>query len=86
MEKDRNEVLQDFGHALAALISSAMPDVTPEGARELGSALKMGVGTIQVLVNLEPFTIVGSLRWADRSRPPLLLFRIDAGSPPEMVH
>ena len=81
MEKDRSEVLQDFGHALAALMGSALSDLAPEKALLLSTALENGAGSIQVIVNTDPFVVVGAVRWADRSQPPSVLFRIDAGPP-----
>ena len=78
---EREVLLQDFGNALAALMGSALSDLTPGKARLLLNALENGTGTIQVIVNTDPFIIVGAVRWADRSQPPSVLFRIDACLP-----
>ena len=83
---DREVLLQDFGHALAALMGGALSDLNPEKARLLAGALENGTGTIQVLVNTEPFIIVGAVRWADRSQPHSELFRIDADCLSDLGH
>ena len=50
---DREVLLQNFGHALAALMGSALSDLPPEKARLLVGALENGTGTIQVLVHTD---------------------------------
>jgi hypothetical protein len=73
---DRGRLLDDFKKAVAGVLTAAMEGMSDENKIALATILQRDPGSLRLHVRLEPLTISGAVFSADRSTPPIELFRI----------
>lgn len=83
---DREEVFVDYCTALARLVTVALSALKPDAQAVIASEIEQRNATIQIMSSMDPVNVVGSLRPVDRSKPPIVLFRIGMGLPSTTEH
>jgi hypothetical protein len=78
---DKGRSLDDFKKAIAGVLTAAIEGMTDENKIALAKILQNDPGSLRLHVRLEPLIISGAVFAADRSLPPIELFRIDGSSP-----
>ena len=73
---DKGRSLDDFKKAIAGVLTAATEGMSDENKIALAKILQNDPGSLRVHVRLEPLIISGAVFAADRSLPPIELFRI----------
>ena len=74
--QDKQEVLDRFCEALAALLEAGMQDLTPGAKVRVVQGLEAGELQIALAIQLEPFLAITYAAPTDRKSGPVELFRV----------